>query len=152
MANYNKVFLMGNLTRDPELRTIPSGQTLCELGLATNRHWTTPQGEKKEEVTFVNITFWGQQSETCHRYLAKGRPVFIEGRLKLDQWENQEGQKRSKLHVVGERFQFLGSPRDGGNQSTDQDQPAAATVGAPPSVGPSQGGYAGDFSSDNLPF
>ena len=153
MANFNKVFLMGNLTRDPELRTIPSGQTVCELGLATNRYWTTPQGEKKEEVTFLSITVWGRQAESCSKYLSKGRPVFVEGRLKFDQWESPEGQKRSKLHVVAERVQFLGSPRDGAGSDTGSYQTASAP--SAPSQGYSDSNsnqFSNDFSDENLPF
>jgi single-strand DNA-binding protein len=114
MANLNKVMLMGNLTRDIELRTTPSGQSVGKFGLAVNRVWYTPDGEKKEEVTFVDCDVWGKQAETMAKYLSKGRGVFIEGRLKLDQWDDKEtGQKRSKMGVVVESFQFIGARPDG---------------------------------------
>ena len=114
MASYNKVLLMGNLTRDPEVRYTPKGTAVAAIGLAVNRVYTTDAGEKKEEVTFVDVEVWGRQAETAGEYLSKGRPVFIEGRLRLDTWDDKEtGQKRSKLKVVGERIQFLGAPRQG---------------------------------------
>jgi len=114
MASYNKVLLMGNLTRDPEIKYTPKGMAVAELGLAVNREYTTDGGEKREEVTFVDVTVWGRQAETSAEYLKKGRPVFVEGRLQLDSWDDkQSGQKRSKLRVVAERVQFLGSPRGG---------------------------------------
>jgi len=115
MANLNKVMLMGRLTRDPEQRFIPSGQAVVGLGLAVNRQFTT-NGEKREETTFVDIEAWGQQGELIHRYLKKGSPIFIEGRLRLDSWETKEGEKRSKLKIVLERFQFLGSASGGGGR------------------------------------
>jgi len=114
MANLNKVMLMGNLTRDPEVRYTPKGTAVAELGLAVNRVYTAENNEKREETTFVDVTFWGRTAEIAAEYLKKGRPVFIEGRLQLDSWEDkQTGQKRSKLKVVGENMQFLGS-RGGG--------------------------------------
>ena len=111
MASYNKVLLLGNLTRDPEVRYTPKGTAIANIGLAVNRTYTTEGGEQKEEVTFIDIEVWGRQAETVGQYLAKGRPVFVEGRLKLDSWEDKEsGQKRNKLKVVAERVQFLGAP------------------------------------------
>jgi single-strand DNA-binding protein len=109
MGNFNKVFLMGNLTRDVELRAVNSGQQVARIGLAVNRVWYTPEGEKREEVTFVDCDAWGKTAESMAKYLSKGRPVFIEGRLKLDQWEDKEGNKQSKLKVVVETFQFVDS-------------------------------------------
>ena len=109
MANFNKVFLMGNLTRDPQVSYLPSQTAVCELGLAVNRRWTSQDGQQKEEVSFVDIVAYGKQAETLGKYLRKGRPVFIEGRLKLDQWEAQDGTKRSKMRVVLEGFQFIDS-------------------------------------------
>jgi single-strand DNA-binding protein len=115
MANLNKVMLIGNLTRDPEVRYTPKGTAIAELGLAVNRNYTTESGEKREEVTFVDVELWGRQAEIAGEYLKKGRPVFIEGRLKLDSWEDkQTGQKKSKLRVVAEGMQFLGG-REGGS-------------------------------------
>lgn len=120
MASFNKVMLMGSLTRDPEVKYTPKGTAIANLGLAVNRVYTTESGEQKEEVTFIDIEVWGRQAETAGQYLSKGRPVFIEGRLKLDSWEDKEsGQKRNKLKVVAERVQFLGAPR-GGAEFKDQ--------------------------------
>ena len=115
MASFNKVILMGNLTRDPEVRYIPSGSAVTELGLAVNRTWFDKSAnERREEVTFVDVTLWGRTAEIAGEYLAKGRPVLIEGRLQLDTWQDREtGQNRSKLKVVGENMTMLGS-RDGG--------------------------------------
>jgi single-strand DNA-binding protein len=107
MANLNKVFLMGNLTRDPELRYTPSGIAVVNFGMAVNRRFTDANGEKKEDVCFVRITVFGKQAETCNQYLSKGNPVFVEGRLQYRSWES-EGQKRNSLDVVAERVQFLG--------------------------------------------
>lgn len=114
MANYNKVLLMGNLTRDVELRYTASNQPVAKIGLAVNRNYTTKDGERREETTFVDCEAWGRQAEIMEKYLRKGRPVFIEGRLKLDQWEDREGQKRSRLLVNIENFQFIDS-RGGGD-------------------------------------
>ncbi|MCK6479055.1 MAG: single-stranded DNA-binding protein [Planctomycetes bacterium] len=108
MAALNKVFLIGNLTRDPELRYIPSGTAVAEFGLAVNREYMDKAGEKKEDTCFVDLVVWGRQAETCNQYLKKGRMVFIEGRLQFDQWESKEGEKRSRLRVVADRVQFLG--------------------------------------------
>jgi single-strand DNA-binding protein len=114
MPNLNKVFLMGNLTRDPELRYTPGGSVVAEFGLAVNRQYRTQSGENREETTFVDIVVWGRQAETVNQYLSKGRPVLVEGRLQYDAWETQDGQRRSKLRVVGDRVQFLGSRGEGG--------------------------------------
>jgi single-strand DNA-binding protein len=115
MASFNKVLLLGNLTRDPEVRYTPKGSAVCDLGMAVNRSYTTDAGEKREEATFVDVTLWGRAAEVAGEYLRKGRPVFIEGRLQLDSWDDkQTGQKRSKLKVIGETMQLLGSPRGGG--------------------------------------
>lgn len=114
MANMNKVLLMGNLTRDVELRTAGASQ-VGKFGLAVNRKWVGSDGEKKEEVTFIDCEAWGKTAETMAKYLSRGRGVFIEGRLKLDQWDDKEsGAKRSKLSVVVESFQFIDAkPADG---------------------------------------
>ncbi|MCX7886646.1 MAG: single-stranded DNA-binding protein [Verrucomicrobiae bacterium] len=112
MASYNRVLLIGNLTRDPEVRFTPKGTAVANLGLAINRTYTAETGETKEEVVFVDIEVWGRQAELAGQYLAKGRQVFVEGRLRMDSWEDKEsGQKRSRLRVVAERIQFLGAPR-----------------------------------------
>ena len=113
MANLNKVMLIGNLTRDPEIKYTPKGTAIADIGLAINRVWKNDSGEKQEETTFVDVTLWGRQAEIAKEYLTKGRPVYIEGRLQLDTWDDkQTGQKRSKLKVTGEQLQLLGS-RDG---------------------------------------
>lgn len=114
MASYNKVLLLGNCTRDPELKYTPKGTAVAELGLAVNRVYTADNGEKREETTFVDVTFWGRQAEIVGEYLKKGRPVFIEGRLQLDTWDDkQTGQKRSKLKVIAEGMQLLGGRAEG---------------------------------------
>jgi single-strand DNA-binding protein len=116
VANFNKVFLMGNLTRDPELRYSGGGSggtPICKFGLAVNRQWRNQAGESQEETCFIDLVVFGRQGETCNEYLSKGRPVFVEGRLSFSSWEDREtGAKRSKLEVVAERVQFLGSRND----------------------------------------
>jgi single-strand DNA-binding protein len=112
MASYNKVILMGNLTRDPEMRVTPSGLSICKMGLAVNRSYTTRDGERREEATFVDVDAFDKQAEVIAKYMSKGSPILVEGRLKFDQWES-DGQKRSKLSVVLDRFEFVGGPRDG---------------------------------------
>jgi len=116
MASFNKVTLMGNTTRDPECRYTPGGAAVTELGMAVNRQWRDKStNERKEEVTFVDVTLWGRTAEVAAEYLRKGRPVMIEGRLQLDQWQDQTtGAKRQKLKVVGESLQLLGGRNDGG--------------------------------------
>jgi len=115
MANLNKVMLIGNLTRDPEIKYTPKGSAVADLGLAINRNYTLENGEKREETTFVDVVLWGRLAEIAGEYLKKGRPVFIEGRLQLDSWDDkQTGQKRTKMRVVGESMQLLGSRGEGG--------------------------------------
>jgi single-strand DNA-binding protein len=110
MANLNRVLLIGNLTRDPEVRYTPKGTAVADIGIAVNRVYSGDDGERKEEVTFVDVTLWGRQAEVAQEYLKKGRQVFIEGRLQLDSWDDkQTGQKRSRLRVVAENMQMLGS-------------------------------------------
>lgn len=114
MASFNKVILLGNLTRDPEVRYTPKGSAVCDLGIAVNRVYTTDGGERREEVTYVDVVLWARLAEIAGEYLKKGRPVFIEGRLQMDQWDDkQTGQKRTRLRVVGESMQLLGG-RPGG--------------------------------------
>jgi len=108
MAKLNKVFLIGNLTRDPELRYVPSGSAVTNFTIATNRTYTLQSGEKKEEVCYVRIVVWGRLAETCGEYLSKGSPVFIEGRLQSRNWETPQGEKRSTLEVIAQNVQFLG--------------------------------------------
>lgn len=121
---------MGNLTRDPETRVTASGLTICKLGLATSRVFATKDGERKEETTFVDVDAFGKQAEVITKYMRKGRPIMIEGRLKFDQWESAEGQKRSKLGVVLESFQFIGG-RDDDNSSTGYERNSPTARSAP---------------------
>jgi single-strand DNA-binding protein len=135
MASYNKVFLMGNLTRDPQVKHLPSQMVLAEFGLAVNRRYKTATGEDKEEVAFVDCTAFGRQAETIGQYCTKGKPIFVEGRLKFDTWDDRHGGgKRSKLTVVVENFQFLGRPMEAegngpGNVTAGNPHPGS---GAPP--------------------
>ena len=120
MASLNKVMLIGNCTRDPEIRYTPKGTPVVELGLAVNRRFKSETGETREETTFVDVTIWGRTAEVANEYIKKGRPVYIEGRLQLDSWDDkQTGQKRSKLRVVAEEMQMLGSREGGGGASRE---------------------------------
>jgi single-strand DNA-binding protein len=115
MPSLNKVLLMGNLTRDPELRVTPKGTPICQFSLAINRQFKMESGESREEVIYVDIEAWGKQGETIAKYCTKGRPLYVEGRLRLDQWEDKNTkEKRSRMKVVLEQFQFLGDSRGGG--------------------------------------
>ncbi len=125
MASYNRVILLGNLTRDPELRYIASGTAVTDIGLAVNDRRKNANGEWVEETTFVEVTLWGRTAEVASEYLNKGSPVFFEGRLKFDTWEGQDGQKRSKLRVVGDRMQLL----SGRGQGEGGPRPAPARQG-----------------------
>ena len=132
MASYNRVILAGNLTRDPELSYTPSNTAICKFGLATNRKWRDQQGEMREETCFVDCTAFGRQAETLNQYMRKGRPLLLEGRLHYSQWTSQDGQKRSKLEVIAERFQFLGGrPGDEGARPAAAAQPAGVGPGEP---------------------
>ena len=157
MANYNKVLLMGNLTRDPELRYTPKGQAVAKLGLAVNRRYTTESGEAREETTFVDIDAWGKQAEVICQYCKKGRPLFVEGRLKLDQWDDKTtGQKRSQLRVVLEGFQFVGGPPSEGGAvpaSGVVRPPARPTISRPAdSATVEAGADAPPAEEDDVPF
>jgi len=131
MADLNKVFLAGNLTRDPEVRHIPSGNAVADLRMAINRRYRDQHDKDREEVVYVSVTVWGKQAETCGQYLSKGSPVLVEGRLKLDEWE-KDGQKQSRLGVVAERVQFLSS-RSGASRTGGEfdDAPAARPATRP---------------------
>ena len=150
MASFNKVILMGNLTRDPELRYTPKGTAIARIGLAVNRVWKTETGESKEEVTFVDCDAYGKTGETIGQYLKKGRPILIEGRLRYDTWEDkQTKQKKNKLSVVLENFQFLdsGNRGEGGAAEAPAARSAAAAAPAP------EGGEAdGPPEGDDVPF
>jgi len=123
MANLNKVFLIGNLTRDPELRYIPSGTAVATFTMAVNRVYATQTGEKKEQVTFVRIVVWGRRAEVCGEYLSKGSPVFVEGRLQSRSWETQTGEKRSTTEVIADNVQFLRSGAKQGSPASPDAQP-----------------------------
>jgi single-strand DNA-binding protein len=155
MANLNKVLLMGNLTRDPEVRYTPKGTAVTELGIAVNRVYSGENGEKREEVTFVDVTVWGRTAENAGEYLRKGRPVFIEGRLQLDSWEDkQSGQKRNKLKVVADNVQFLGSRGSGGGgggpEEGDEAPRSRPSGGTRPSAPPK--GAPAEPDDDEIPF
>jgi len=135
MPNYNKVLLMGNLTRDPELKRTTTDMAVAQIGIAVNRKFKDRDGNMKEETTFVDCEAWGRTAETMAKYLAKGRPVFVEGRLKLDQWQDKDGNNRSKLKIVIENFQFIDSR---GSQSSTPTTAAAAMPTTP--------------SDDSIPF
>jgi len=115
MASFNKVILMGNLVADPEVRVTPGGMSICKFTLAVNRQFTTKEGEQREEVAYVDVDAFGRSAEVISKYLNKGNPILVEGRLRQDKWENQQGEKRSKLMVVCETFKFVGGRDDGGN-------------------------------------
>jgi single-strand DNA-binding protein len=152
MASFNKVILLGNLTRDPEIRYTPKGTAVTEIGLAVNRVYTAENNEKREEVTYVDVTLWGRTAEIASEYLKKGRPVFIEGRLQLDTWEDkQSGQKRSKLKVVGEALQLLGSRPGGGAPAEAGSEDRGSRPGStPPPNAPARATAAAD--EDEIPF
>ena len=157
MASFNKVILVGNLTRDPELRYTPKGMAIAKIGLAVNRTWRNEAGETKEEVTFVDVDVFGRTAENVSQYMRKGSPILIEGRLRLDQWDDkQTGQKRSKLGVVAETVQFLGSPR-GGTEGGEapaprRSAPAAAPAPAAPAASPAAEPDMPPPEEDDVPF
>ena len=128
MANYNKVILVGNLTRDPQLRYLPSQTPVCEFGLAVNRRWRSQDGEQREDTCFIDCQVFGKQAETFNQYMKKGQPVLVEGRLQLDRWESQDGQKRSKHRIFVQSFQFLGQ----GGQGRAAPRPDQAQSSPPP--------------------
>jgi single-strand DNA-binding protein len=147
MASFNKVILLGNLTRDPEVRYTPKGSAVCDLGIAVNRVYTTDSGERREEVTYVDVVLWARLAEIAGEYLKKGRPVFVEGRLQMDSWDDkQTGQKRTKLRVVGESMQLLGGRpggAGGGAETTGDNRQTSAPPKASPKAEPDE---------DEIPF
>jgi len=151
MANLNRVLLIGNLTRDPEVRYTPKGTAVADIGIAVNRGYSGEDGEKKEEVTFVDVTLWGRQAEVAQEYLKKGRQVFIEGRLQLDTWDDkQTGQKRSRLRVVAENMQMLGSRGDSEAGSTAPGTQRRTTPPPPQRQAPKDPDL--DAEPDDIPF
>ena len=161
MPSLNKVLLMGNLTRDPELRVTPKGTPICQFSLAINRQFKMESGESREEVIYVDVEAWGKQGETIAKYVTKGRPLYVEGRLRLDQWEDKNTkEKRSRMKVVLEQFQFLGDSRGGGGgggpaASSEFDQTGGGSPErhAPPprSSGPAKPA-GGDNVEEDVPF
>ena len=159
MASYNKVMLIGNLTRDPEIKYTPKGTAIADIGLAVNRTYTTDGGEKREEVTFIDVTLWGRVAEIVGEYCKKGRPLFVEGRLQLDTWDDKAtGQKRSKLKVVGENIQLLGSREGGGGgggggeQSEGRPSTSASPSRRPAAPPPKPADPDLDGPEDDIPF
>src|SRR5881227_2583033 len=153
MANFNKVILAGNLTKDPELRYTPKGTAIAKFALAVNRTWKNEAGETKEEVTFVDVDAFGRQAEVIAQYFRKGKPILVEGRLRLDQWDDkQTGQKRSKLGVVLEGFSFLDSNREGGAPPVEsgRPRPTSAPATAASANGPEPESAAPE--EDDVPF
>ena len=145
MASYNKVILMGNLTRDPELKYLPSGSAVANVGIAVNRNWTDREsGEKREEVCFVDLEAFGRTAETMNEYLQKGRPVLIEGRLRHRTWETDDGQRRSKHDIFVERFQFVGGRQDGSEQGGYSQPGDTAPQSSAPDASPT--------TEDDIPF
>jgi single-strand DNA-binding protein len=152
MASFNKVILLGNVTRDPEIRYTPKGTAVTELGMAVNRVYTTDGGEKREEVTFIDVTLWGRTAEIAGEYLKKGRPVLIEGRLQLDTWDDkQSGQKRSKLKVVADGLQLIGG-RPGGGGGGEVDEERSAARGKPSAPPKAAAAAAAEPDDDEIPF
>ena len=151
MPDLNRVILVGNLTKDPEVRYTPSGSAVGDLRMAINRKYKTADGQAKDETCFVGVTVWGRQAETCAEYLSKGAPLLVEGRLKYDEWE-KEGQKHNRLSVVAERVQFLSGGRGAAAAREPQEAPAAprGESAAPETPAPTPAAEPGD--DDNLPF
>ncbi|GMU32299.1 MAG: single-stranded DNA-binding protein [Planctomycetia bacterium] len=164
MANFNKVILAGNLTRDPQLSFLPSNTPVVEFGMAINRRWKSQTGEQREDVTYVDIRAFGRQAETLNQYMNKGKPILVEGQLRFDQWEGKDGQKRSKLYVVVDTFQFLGAPSGdssrGGRTGGRAPEPARAGGGSSSGGGGGSGGGYDEMppidestgGGDNIPF
>jgi len=145
MANLNKVMLMGNLTRDPQLRFTANNTATASFGVAVNRRWKNQAGEQQEEVTFIDVDAWSRTAEVINQYFRKGDPIYVEGRLKLEQWDDkQSGQKRSKLKVVVEQFQFIGGKRDGQQKESSGTSRGYANAAAD---GPHEA-----ISEENIPF
>jgi single-strand DNA-binding protein len=156
MASFNKVILAGNMTRDPELRYTPKGTAVAQFGLAVNRTWKTETGENKEEVSFIDVEAFGRQAEVIAQYMRKGRPFLVEGRLKMDSWEDKTThQKKSKLKVVLEGFSFIDSKgAEGGPPGDASRRPAAAPGAAPAAAKPAEAseGEAPPEGEDDVPF
>src|SRR6201987_3222495 len=151
MASFNKVILLGNLTRDPEGRYTPKGSAVCDLGIAVNRVYTTDSGERREEVTYVDVVLWARLAEIAGEYLKKGRPVFIEGRLQMDTWDDkQTGQKLTKLRAIGETMQLFGSRSGGGGGAGGEVGDEASSRGKP--AAPPKPATTPQPDEDEIPF
>lgn len=154
--DYNRVMLGGRLTKDPELRTLPSGSDVVSFGIATNRKWKADGGEQKEEVLFVDVEMFGKQAATLHQHFQKGSSIFIEGRLKLDSWESQDGSKRTKVKVIAENFRFVGDKKDSGGGEGQAPAPKRTfkTGGSQTPAGstPTQVPVSETFDDDSIPF
>jgi single-strand DNA-binding protein len=152
MASFNKVILLGNLTRDPEVRYTPKGSAVCDLGIAVNRVYTTESGERREEVTYIDVVLWTRLAEIAGEYLKKGRPVFIEGRLQMDTWDDkQTGQKRTRLRVVGETMQLLGG-RPGGAGAAAEPAGEDRQMGGAKTSAPPKPSAPAEPDEDEIPF
>ena len=153
MANVNKVILIGNVTRDPEVKFTPKGSAVADVGLAINRNYTLDNGEKREETIFVDVELWGRLAEIAGEYAKKGRPIYIEGRLRMDTWEDKaSGQKRSRMKVVGENLQLLGGRPPGGGSGGEEEghheaRPQRTSRPAPPQQPPKS-----SEPDDDIPF
>jgi single-strand DNA-binding protein len=154
MANFNKVLLMGNLTRDPQLSYTPSQTAVVDFGMAINRQWTGQDGSKREETCFVDCRAFAKTAETINKYLTKGRPIFVEGRLTYDSWTAQDGSKKSRLRVTVDTFQFLGGAPSGpeGRSAGAGARESAEPQGAPVDAGPMPPGEPGRPPEDDIPF
>ena len=155
MPSLNKVLLMGNLTRDPELRVTPKGTPICQFSLAINRQFKMESGETREEVIYVDVEAWGKQGETIAKYCTKGRPLYVEGRLRLDQWEDKNTkEKRSRMKVVLEQFQFLGDSRGGGAgpQASSDEGGGSPERHAPPPRASAKPAAAPENLDEDVPF
>lgn len=154
MASLNKVLLMGNLTRDPEVRHTPKGTAVGDLAMAINMTYKAQDGTEKEEVCYVDVVVWGRQAETCRDYLTKGAPVFVEGRLQLDQWEGPEGEKKSRMRVRADRVQFLSRSGGGGGGGARGPRSSDGAGGGAPSEGGAskQASPPRDLPEDDVPF
>src|ERR1700722_15432402 len=149
MASYNRVVMVGNLTRDPEYKQLTSGQAVCRLGLASNRQFKNRQtGNAVQEVCYIDIDVWGPQAESCRQYLAKGRPILVEGRLKLDTWEDPNGQNRSKHTIVADRVVFLSSGAEAGAGASEGNEEATAEPEPSPYANPTTPRHRGTESTD----
>jgi len=153
MANFNKAFILGNLTRDPELRYLPNGTAVATFTIASNRAYTLQSGEKKEEVTFIRVVVWGRRAETCGEYLSKGSSAFVEGRLQSRTWEGQDGQKRSTIEIVADNVQFLGRPKKESQQAPASSADSQEQLDAVPDIDlPAGNNSSAAQGMDDVPF